>query len=115
MTPIRLIARWFVPRPEAGWTTSALSALMVASRDEPGCLDATLTTQAGERVRMRYEETWESEEALKNQIRSERFTRLAAILEAAPEQPEIQFILPGGVFGVEYAEAVRQGANGATN
>jgi hypothetical protein len=30
-------------------------------------------------------------------------------MERATEQPKIEFALPGGVRGIEYAEAVREG------
>jgi quinol monooxygenase YgiN len=108
-TPVRMTVQWFVPSPESGSIVAALHALMVAVRAEPGCSSCHLTTEMGERAGLSYTEEWKGEEDLKRQLRSERFSRLAELMERATEQPKIEFALPGGVRGIEYAEAVREG------
>jgi len=65
----------------------------------------------GERAGLSYTEEWIGEDDLKRQLRSERFSRLAELMERATEQPKIEFALPDGVRGLEYAEAVREGRN----
>jgi hypothetical protein len=52
-------------------------------------------------------EEWKTEEDLVMQLRSTRFAKLAQLLESATERPRIEFSLPGGIRGLDYAEEVR--------
>ncbi len=99
---------WSVPPGESRPITAALQGLMVASRAERGCLNCCLTTSMGERVTISYVEDWRTEEDLKRQLRSGRFTALAELLESASGRPTIEFILPDGNRGIDYAGEVRQ-------
>jgi quinol monooxygenase YgiN len=103
---VRMTMKWLVPPPESGPITAALHALMVAARVEPGCVSCNLSTQMGDKAGLHYEEIWEDEEDLKRQLRSIRFSRLAELVERATERPEIEFVLEGGVRGLDYAEEV---------
>ena len=107
-SPVRMTVRWFVPSRESGPILAALHALMVAARSEPGSLGCHLVTDLAERAGLSYTEEWKREEDLKRQLRSDRFSRLAELMERASEQPRIEFTLADGVHGLEYAEAVRQ-------
>ena len=104
-----MTVQWFVPSRESGSIVAALHALMVAVRTEPGCSSCHLTTDMGEPAGLSYTEEWMGEEDLKRQLRSERFSKLAELMERAMEQPKVEFALPCGVRGIEYAEAVREG------
>jgi quinol monooxygenase YgiN len=108
-TPVRMTVRWFVPPPESGTILAALHALMVAARAEPGSCGCHLTTDLGERAGLSYTEEWIHEDELKRQLRSDRFSRLAELMERAIERPKVEFALPSGMRGLEYAEAVREG------
>jgi quinol monooxygenase YgiN len=99
---------WSVPPGESRPITAALQGLMVASRGEHGCLNCSLTTSMSERVTIIYVEDWRTEEDLKRQLRSARFTALAELLESASGRPTIEFILPDGNRGIDYAGEVRQ-------
>jgi quinol monooxygenase YgiN len=102
-----MTVQWFVPRGEVGAINSALHVLMVATRAEPGCLSCLLSTQLGDRAGFTYVEEWKTEEDLAMQLRSVRFAKLAQLLESAMERPSIEFTLPGGTRGIDYAEEVR--------
>jgi quinol monooxygenase YgiN len=102
-----MTVRWFVPPPESGTILAALHALMVAARAEPGSCGCQLTTDLGERAGLSYTEEWIHEDELKRQLRSDRFSRLAELMERATERPKVEFTLPSGMRGLEYAEAVR--------
>jgi len=106
--PVRMTLEWFVPPRESGRILAALHALMVAARSEPGYVACHLSTEMGERAGLRYTEDWAEEEDLRRQLRSDRFSRLAELMEHATEQPKIEFTLPYGVRGLEYAEASRE-------
>ena len=110
-TAIRMRLRWFVPPHELGPVSSALNTLMVAARGQPGCVTCHLSTEVGVRVELRYVEEWRAEEDLKTQVRSSRFSRIAELMERATEFPEIEFSVPGGTRGIDYAEEVRGGGS----
>ena len=109
MGTVRMSLQWFVPSGESGSITSALHALMVATRAEPGCVSCQLSTEVGRQVELRYVEEWKREEDLKRQLRSERFSRLAELIERATERPRIEFSVGSTVRGLEYAEEIREG------
>ncbi len=50
---------------------------------------------------------------LDSNLRNLRATeaQILTLMERATEQPKIEFELPSGVRGLEYAEAVREGGN----
>ena len=104
---VRMRVKWFVPGGEMGPINAALHTLMVATRAEPGCLGCFLSTELGERAGLDYVEEWKTEQDLISQLRSERFAKLAHLMESALERPRIEFTLPEGTRGIEYAEEVR--------
>jgi len=106
--PVRMTVQWFVRPQESGPITAALHALMVAARAEPGCLTCQLSTEMGDKAGIRYVEEWNEEKDLKRQLRSDRFSRLAELVESATERPLVEFALERGVRGLEYAEEVRE-------
>jgi quinol monooxygenase YgiN len=103
--------RWYVPPQELGPVSAALNTLMVAARSQPGCISCHLSTDVGVRVEVRYIEEWTAEEDLKTQVRSIRFARIAELMERATELPKIEFVVPGGTRGLDYAEEVRGGGS----
>ncbi|HEX5032132.1 MAG TPA: hypothetical protein VFX78_11830 [Candidatus Eisenbacteria bacterium] len=107
--PVRMTVQWFVPSGESVSIVAALHALMVSVRMDPGCNGCHLTTDMGEHAGLSYTEEWMAEDDLKRRLRSERFSKLAELMERATEKPKIEFALPGGVHGIEYAESVRGG------
>lgn len=100
--------QWYVPIGEMGAINVALQSLMVATRAEPGCLGCFLSTELAGRSGFTYMEEWKSEQDLVSQLQSVRFTKLAHLLESASERPRIEFSLPGGTRGIEYADEVRR-------
>jgi hypothetical protein len=62
----------------------------------------------GELVLIHYSETWKTETDLRRQVRSNRFSALAELIEHATEYPDIEFRLTDGRRGLEYAEEVRR-------
>lgn len=111
--PVRMTVQWFVRPQESGPITAALHDLMVAARAEPGCLTCQLSTEMGDKAGLRYVEEWREEKDLRRQLRSDRFSRLAELVERATEHPVVEFELTGGVRGLDYAEEVRRQPEGA--
>ena len=106
-TAVKMTVRWHVPLGESRGVTEALHRIMVDARQQRGCLGCTVITDAGQQVGVRYVEEWANEEWLQQELRSERFSTLAALMESASEPPVVEFTLPGGIQGLEYVEQVR--------
>lgn len=104
---VRMTLRWSIPPGESRPIVSVLQGLMVSTRAEPGCVGCSLTTDVGTHVAINYSEDWSSEDALKRQVRSHRFTVLAELMEHASERPSVKFTLAGSVRGLDYAEEIR--------
>jgi quinol monooxygenase YgiN len=56
---------------------------------------------------IRYSEQWESEEALKEHIRSDLYRRVLAAIELSSRPPEVHFHFTAETKGIELIEAVR--------
>jgi quinol monooxygenase YgiN len=104
-----MTADWTVSPGETEPLSAAVQSVMVATRAQPGCVSCSLSTQLGERTRFHYEEEWRTESDLNLQLNSGRFARLAHLMESSMERPRIEFQLPDGTRGIEYAEEVRRG------
>lgn len=109
-SPVRMTVQWIVPYGQTRAITTALHELMIATRSERGCVECSLATEVDTRVKLRYQEGWETEDDLRNHIRSEHFATLASLVEQAAEVPLIDFTLPQGHRGIDYANEARQGS-----
>ena len=107
-----MTAKWEVLPQESGPIVTALHALMVAAKGEPGYLSSNLSTEMDGSFGLLYVEEWASERDLKRQLLSNRFTRLAELMERATRQPQIEFSLDSGVRGLDYAEEVQRDKEG---
>lgn len=105
---VQMTADWAVSPGETEVVSTAVQSLMVETRAQPGYVGCSLSTQLGERTCFHYEERWRTEDDLGLQIRSGRFAKLAHLMESAMERPRIEFLLPDGTHGMEYAEEVRR-------
>lgn len=99
---------WSVPSREAQSMMAALQSLLRDTRPQPGCEGCQLTSEIGDVVVIRYSERWQSEPDLRRQVRSSRFATLAELIERGIERPIVEFALPDGVRGIEYADEVRR-------
>ena len=106
-SPIRMTLRWSILPPESRPLLSVLQRLMVSTRMEPGCVGCSLSTDMGSRVVIDYVEEWSDEDNLKRQLRSQRFSVLAELMEQASGHPTVTFALPESTRGLDYAEEVR--------
>ena len=107
-TAVRMTLKWRVVPGEAAAITSALQTVMMPTRAELGCVGCSLTEKIGAHTEIRYVVDWESEGDLQRQIRSDDFSQLAELMERGIEPPSIEFALPTGIRGIEYAEHIRR-------
>ena len=106
--PVRMTVEWTVRPEQFRSVATALHSVMMATRAEPGCLNCSLATELGKRVTIQFVEAWESEESLKRHVRSDRFVTLAGLMESSTEAPRVDFALPSGPRGLDYAGEVRR-------
>jgi quinol monooxygenase YgiN len=99
---------WSVPSKESQSMMAALQLLLRETRAQPGCEGCQLTSELGDVVLIRYIERWQSEPDMRRQVRSPRFATLAELIERGIERPLVEFALPDGVRGLEYADEVRR-------
>ena len=104
---VRMTVRWSVARGEMSAISAALSSLLSETRAQPGCLNCVFSTELGANAAFTCIEEWATEQDLDTELRSSRFTQLAQLLESALERPRVEFSLPSGTRGIEYAEEVR--------
>jgi quinol monooxygenase YgiN len=84
----------------------ALRYLRVGTQLESGCLRCCVWSEPDSSIH--YMEEWEAEGDLARHVRSPRFTSLLAVLESAPEHPQVRFDFISASRGLEYAAELRQ-------
>ena len=87
----------------------ALRFLMMATRLEAGCLGCTVWTE--EETDVHYVEEWASEADMRRRVRSDAFTSLLAVMEAARERPRVRFDFAATTRGLDYVAEVRECAD----
>jgi quinol monooxygenase YgiN len=79
-------------------------------RAQPGCRCCGLYQEVGEGDQLLYMEAWETQEQLERHMRSARYERLLAVMDASVQQPVLRYQTISAVKGLEYLEAVRMGS-----
>jgi quinol monooxygenase YgiN len=93
---------------EVFWT------LLGPIRVEPGCLSCGLFAEICNGEGLLYVEEWETPEQLERHMRSARYERLLAVMEASARPPVLRYHTVSGSKGMEYLQAVRLGAAACT-
>jgi quinol monooxygenase YgiN len=84
----------------------AFRCLIIDTRVENGCLGCCVWSDPDSTVH--YFEEWATEADMERRIRSERFTSLLAVIEAAREPPEVRFEFLNKTRGLDYVVEVRE-------
>ncbi len=85
-------------------------SLLGPVRVEPGCLACGLYKEAGDSDSLLYIEQWETAEQLERHMRSARYERLVAVMEASARPPVLRYHTVSASKGMEYLQGVRLGA-----
>jgi quinol monooxygenase YgiN len=109
---VRLTVVLHVPSRSTPCIVEALRTLMRTTRLEPGCMACQVWTGMSDedgqrRTGVHYEERWASERDIEHRVRSQAFTRVLEVLEAAVEPPQVEFDFVSRRQGLDYVEAVR--------
>jgi quinol monooxygenase YgiN len=104
---VRLVVALVAPAFGTKPLVQALRFLASPTRLEPGCLGCRVWTEENDESTVRYVEEWATEEAIRQRVRSERFTRLLEVFESAQEAPCVQFDFVMETRGLDYVAEVR--------
>ena len=85
-------------------------SLMGPVRVKAGCLACELYQAIGNEDVLVYVEEWETPEQLERHMRSARYERLLAVMEASAQPPLLRYHVVSAVKGLEYVEAIRLAA-----
>ena len=108
-THVRMTLEWLIPIGQTRSITMALHSLASDVRSTAGCVSCSVSTEMANRGVVRYVEEWETEEDLRLRVSADAFAPLIALLEEAADPPRVEFALPRGTRGFEFAEEVRGG------
>jgi quinol monooxygenase YgiN len=101
---VRLAFTLVAPRNQVRQLAAELRTLIGQALGKPGLVDCQLSIDFVDPRRIYYAEEWRSEQDLKNQIPSERFHRLIALLEAATEPPRFEVQQVVRSHGLDFVE-----------
>lgn len=107
-TCARMTIEWFVPAGQARPMTMALHTLAAETRIARGCVGCSVSTGLGEQSTVRYVEEWETEDDLRRRLLCPSFPQLVALVDNAIQAPLVEFALPHGRRGLDFAEEVRK-------
>ncbi len=93
-------------------TVQALTNVLLQAKLDRACVDCRLYAEIGNPRSLRYVEQWPTLQELESQLRSQRFGMLLAIMETAPEAPELRVRTISEQRDLEYVSAVRLSPNG---
>ena len=94
------------PRPGAQRLIRAFRTLVVETRLENGCIGCSVWSDPDSTVH--YFEEWATEADMRRRVRSDHFTSLLAVMEAAREPPEVRFDFLQATRGLDYVAEVRR-------
>ena len=106
-TRVRMTIEWLVPLGQTRAMTLTLHSLAADTRATRGCVACSVSTDVGKRGTVRYTEEWQTEDDLRERLRSDAFGYLAALIEDATSPPDIEFTLAHGTRGLDFVEEVR--------
>jgi quinol monooxygenase YgiN len=88
----------------------ALRSIMLPARAERGFISSRIYQEVDRPEALFYVEEWNSMEQMDQQFPSQRFGRLLALMETAPEAPVLEVRLISETRGLEYIGSIKLGA-----
>lgn len=104
---VQLVVRLTAAAGRAGRLVEALLSVQRSLGGAGTCLQSHVSTDAGNPNIVWYCEEWPDLGAFEQNVRSERFTRVLAIIEAAAEAPSIECRVVSEIRGLAYIAGVR--------
>ena len=91
----------------------SLAKVMFQARLERGYVDCRLYAETGNPQSLLYVEQWATQQDFEAELLSRRFGTLLAIMETAPQAPELEVRTVSRQQGLEYVRSVRLATDGA--
>ncbi len=85
----------------------ALRSVARPARAVKGFISSRIGLDADDTNIIQYEERWATQEDVDAQVRASRYCHLLSLMEAASEQPVLEFHFVSETRGLEYVAAVR--------
>ena len=85
----------------------SLAKVMFQAKLERGCADCRLYAESGESQSLLYVEQWANQRDFESELLSRRFATLLAIMESAPQAPELEVRTVSEQRGLDYIRSVR--------
>ena len=85
-----------------------LSALAERIRVKRGCIACSVCQDVQEEEMIRYEELWESREAMERHLRSDDYRKILLVMEMTSHAPDISFNTIKETAGMETIRRVRR-------
>jgi hypothetical protein len=102
---VRLTVSLTAPNRHARDLLAALHYIGTSTHFEKGCLGCSVWT--GPEAALQYVEEWATEDDMRRRVRSERFTSVLSVIEAALEPPRVQFDFVARRRGLDYVAEIR--------
>jgi quinol monooxygenase YgiN len=91
-----------------GQLLEILRSVLDLTRPRPGCMGCWLCEEEFLHNHVLYAEQWESEEALREHIRSDLYLRLLSAIELSQRPPEVSFYYATETRGFDLVETIRK-------
>ncbi len=91
----------------------SLAKVMFQAKLERGCVDCRLYAETGDPQSLLYLEQWATQQDFELELLSRRFATLLAIMESAPQAPELEVRTVSEQRGLDYVRSIRLAKDGA--
>ena len=108
---VQLTMRLTATSGRAHQLVEALHTRMRRTRRQSGCSDAHIAADVDEADAFWYVENWQNAQALDDELRTDRFSQLLALMETSAGPPLLEFRVITETRGLEYVTAVREASN----
>jgi len=105
---VQLTVRLTAKSGRAHQLVEALYSRMRRTRRQSGCSDAHLAADIDAADDFWYLENWENVQALDDELRTDGFSQLLALIETSVRPPLLEFRVITETRGLEYVTAVRE-------
>lgn len=107
---VQLIVRMTATAGREHDLVEALHTQMRHTRRQGGCSRAIITADVDEAHTFWYCEDWQDAARLEDELRTDRFSQLLALMETSAQPPVLEFRMIAETRGLEYVAAVRAAA-----
>ena len=105
---VRSTIRMMIPLNKQSEAIDILGSVRAQTEFEPGCNSMRIYRDVDEVRAVMVEELWAKEDALRQHMKSDAYSRILLVIEMAEEPPEIRYETVASSSGVEAIENARK-------